>query len=75
MSIQRKRCLTCIRCVSISDDIKGLTVSIIGDILHSRVARSNLWGLKTLGAEVRFCAPPSMQAPESGRMGNLCLHG
>lgn len=44
--------------------IKGLTVSIIGDILHSRVARSNLWGLKTLGAEVRLCAPPELQAPE-----------
>nr|WP_216855223.1 aspartate carbamoyltransferase catalytic subunit [Paenibacillus alba] len=44
--------------------IKGLTVSIIGDILHSRVARSNLWGLIALGAKVQFCAPPSMQAPE-----------
>ena len=37
--------------------IKGLTVSIIGDILHSRVARSNLWGLIALGAKVQFCAP------------------
>ncbi|MGG1514839.1 aspartate carbamoyltransferase catalytic subunit [Paenibacillus oryzisoli] len=44
--------------------IKGLTVSIVGDILHSRVARSNLWGLLELGAKVKFCAPPSMQAPE-----------
>ncbi|SDM91463.1 aspartate carbamoyltransferase [Paenibacillus sp. yr247] len=44
--------------------IKGLTVSIIGDILHSRVARSNLWGLITLGAKVQFCAPERMQAPE-----------
>lgn len=44
--------------------IKGLTVSIIGDILHSRVARSNLWGLLALGAKVQFCAPSSMQAPE-----------
>ncbi|MFC4970602.1 aspartate carbamoyltransferase catalytic subunit [Paenibacillus sp. GCM10023248] len=44
--------------------IKGLTVSIVGDILHSRVARSNLWGLLTLGAKVQFCAPASMQAPE-----------
>ncbi|NOU68182.1 aspartate carbamoyltransferase catalytic subunit [Paenibacillus sp. LMG 31461] len=44
--------------------IKGLTVSIIGDILHSRVARSNLWGLIALGAKVQFCAPASMQAPE-----------
>jgi aspartate carbamoyltransferase catalytic subunit len=44
--------------------IKGLSVAIIGDILHSRVARSNLWGLQAMGAQVRFCAPPSMQAPE-----------
>lgn len=43
-------------------DIRGLTVSIIGDIQHSRVARSNFWGLTTLGARVRFCAPPNMTA-------------
>lgn len=45
-------------------EIKGLNVSIVGDILHSRVARSNLWGLSKMGATVRFCAPPEMQAPE-----------
>ncbi|GAA3404010.1 aspartate carbamoyltransferase catalytic subunit [Paenibacillus hodogayensis] len=45
-------------------EIKGLTVSIIGDILHSRVARSNLWGLHKLGANVKFCAPDNMQAPD-----------
>jgi aspartate carbamoyltransferase catalytic subunit len=45
-------------------EIKGLTVSIIGDILHSRVARSNLWGLQTMGAKIQFCAPDNMQAPE-----------
>lgn len=45
-------------------EIKGLTVSIIGDVKHSRVARSNLWGLQELGAQVKFCAPPNMQAPE-----------
>lgn len=45
-------------------EIKGLAVSIIGDILHSRVARSNLWGLLALGAKVSFCAPDNMQAPE-----------
>ncbi|MFD2672282.1 aspartate carbamoyltransferase catalytic subunit [Marinicrinis sediminis] len=44
--------------------LKGLTVSIIGDVAHSRVARSNLWGLQKLGANVQFCAPPSMQAAE-----------
>jgi len=45
-------------------DVRGLTVSIIGDILHSRVARSNLWGLRTLGANVQFCAPVNMQTRE-----------
>ncbi|NBI29444.1 aspartate carbamoyltransferase catalytic subunit [Chengkuizengella marina] len=44
--------------------IEGLHVSIIGDILHSRVARSNLWGLLAMGAKVSFCAPRNMQAPE-----------
>ncbi len=37
--------------------IEGLKVSIIGDIAHSRVARSNIWGLTKLGAEVTVCAP------------------
>jgi aspartate carbamoyltransferase len=44
--------------------LKGLNVSIIGDIQHSRVARSNLWALRKFGANVRFCAPSSMQAAE-----------
>ncbi|MBJ6363181.1 aspartate carbamoyltransferase catalytic subunit [Paenibacillus sp. GCM10012307] len=47
-------------------DLKGLKVAIIGDILHSRVARSNLWALTKFGAQVVFCAPPNMQAPELG---------
>ena len=37
--------------------IEGLNVSIIGDIAHSRVARSNIWGLTKLGANVTVCAP------------------
>lgn len=44
--------------------VKGLRVAIIGDVLHSRVARSNLWGLRAMGADVVLCAPPNMQAPE-----------
>jgi len=40
--------------------IAGLHVAIIGDILHSRVARSNLWGLTTMGANVVLCGPPTM---------------
>jgi aspartate carbamoyltransferase catalytic subunit len=41
-------------------DLSGRVVTIIGDIAHSRVARSDLFGLKTLGASVRFCAPPTL---------------
>ncbi|MFA5286679.1 MAG: aspartate carbamoyltransferase catalytic subunit [Candidatus Omnitrophota bacterium] len=37
--------------------IEGLNVSIVGDIAHSRVARSNIWGLLKLGAKVTLCAP------------------
>lgn len=40
--------------------IDGLTVAIVGDILHSRVARSNIYGFLKLGAEVRVAAPPTM---------------
>jgi aspartate carbamoyltransferase catalytic subunit len=40
--------------------IKGLSVAIIGDIAHSRVARSNIYGLTKLGANVRLIAPPTL---------------
>ena len=40
--------------------ISGLTITICGDILHSRVARSNILCLTALGAEVRVCAPPAL---------------
>ena len=40
--------------------IEGLKVCICGDILHSRVARSNIWGLLKLGAEVAVCGPASL---------------
>lgn len=46
--------------------IGGLKVCIIGDILHSRVARSNIYGLLTLGAEVAVCGPPTLLP--------LCVH-
>lgn len=38
-------------------NISGLKVTIVGDIAHSRVARSNIWGLTKLGAQVTVCAP------------------
>ncbi|MEC5149578.1 aspartate carbamoyltransferase catalytic subunit [Cryobacterium sp. GrIS_2_6] len=40
--------------------LDGVTVTIVGDVLHSRVARSNLWLLTTLGAEVTMVAPPTL---------------
>ncbi|MXY20761.1 MAG: aspartate carbamoyltransferase catalytic subunit [Dehalococcoidia bacterium] len=40
--------------------VEGLKVVIVGDILYSRVARSNLWGLTRMGAEVTLCAPPTL---------------
>ncbi len=40
--------------------IAGLKVVIVGDIKHSRVARSNIWGLLTLGADVAVCGPPTL---------------
>jgi aspartate carbamoyltransferase catalytic subunit len=41
-------------------DLSGLAVTIVGDILHSRVARSNVWLLHTLGANVTLVAPPTL---------------
>jgi aspartate carbamoyltransferase catalytic subunit len=41
-------------------DLDGVRVAIVGDILHSRVARSNIWLLETLGAHVTLVAPPTL---------------
>jgi len=41
-------------------DLSGLRVVIVGDVLHSRVARSNVWLLSTLGAEVTLVTPPTL---------------
>ncbi|MGB7086375.1 MAG: aspartate carbamoyltransferase catalytic subunit [Phormidesmis sp.] len=43
-----------------SSDLKGKKVAIVGDILHSRVARSNLWSLTACGAQVHLAAPPTL---------------
>ena len=40
--------------------LEGKRVCIVGDVLHSRVARSNIWGLKAMGAEVAVCGPRSL---------------
>ena len=44
--------------------IEGLKVVIVGDILHSRVARSNIWGLTRMGAKVVLCGPPTLMPVE-----------
>ena len=49
--------------------IDGLTVTILGDILHSRVARSNIYGFLKMGAEVRIAAPPPMIPPAVETLG------
>jgi aspartate carbamoyltransferase catalytic subunit len=53
----------------VTDDFTGLTVTICGDVLHSRVARSNILCLQALGASVRVCAPPSLMPSHVEAMG------
>lgn len=54
-------------------ELKGLHVAIVGDILHSRVARSNLWALQTMGAKVSFCAPENMRADDIGEVSYISM--
>lgn len=54
--------------------IEGLNVAIIGDIAHSRVARSNIYGLTTMGAKVRVCGPPTMIPSGIERLGVKVLY-
>ena len=49
--------------------IKDLNVAIIGDIYHSRVARSNIYGLVTMGANVTVCGPPNLVPKEISDLG------
>jgi len=51
--------------------LKGLRVAIVGDVLHSRVARSNLWLLSKLGAQVVLCAPPTLMPPGFERLARV----
>ena len=53
-------------------DIRGRRVVIVGDVEHSRVARSNIWALSSMGAQVVVCAPPTLlptaiRSPAAGR--------
>ena len=49
-------------------DLKGLEVAIVGDILHSRVARSNIWGLVKMGANVRLIGPRTLLPNEAEKL-------
>ncbi|MDB2694688.1 aspartate carbamoyltransferase catalytic subunit [Erythrobacter sp.] len=57
-----------------SEDFTGLKIVICGDILHSRVARSNLLCLQALGASVRLCAPPALMPAGIEAMGAEVYH-
>jgi aspartate carbamoyltransferase catalytic subunit len=54
--------------------LDGLKVTIVGDIAHSRVARSNLWGLKAVGAHVTLVGPTTLMPPEIERTGARVCH-
>jgi aspartate carbamoyltransferase catalytic subunit len=49
-------------------DLGGRRVVILGDILHSRVARSNVWSLTAAGAEVVLCGPPTLLPPAAAQL-------
>ncbi|MFK7736590.1 MAG: aspartate carbamoyltransferase catalytic subunit [Pirellulaceae bacterium] len=50
-------------------DLKGLTVALVGDIAHSRTARSNIWGLQKLGAHVIVCGPATLVSKDWEQLG------
>ena len=54
--------------------IKGLKIGIVGDILHSRVALSNIFGLIKLGAKVKLCAPPHLLQRNIEHLGVSVTH-
>ena len=54
--------------------IAGRRVCIVGDVRHSRVARSNIFGLLTLGAEVGVCGPPTLIPPHMSELGVCIFH-
>jgi aspartate carbamoyltransferase catalytic subunit len=54
--------------------VAGLTVGLVGDIAHSRVARSNIHGLLKLGARVIVCGPPTLVPRDIGRLGVEVAH-
>ncbi|HBO70048.1 MAG TPA: aspartate carbamoyltransferase [Deltaproteobacteria bacterium] len=55
--------------LKVKKKIKGLNIAIIGDILHSRVVRSDLHSLGRMGAKIRLCGPPTLVPKEMERTG------
>lgn len=55
------------------EKLAGLKIAIIGDILHSRVARSNIWGMTRLGAKVTLCGPPTLLPDELAELPQVSL--
>lgn len=53
----------------VKGDLAGLKVVIVGDVTHSRVARSNIWGLTKLGADVHVAGPTTLTPREIEKMG------
>lgn len=56
------------------ESFEGLTVALVGDIAHSRTARSNIWGLKKLGAHVIICGPPTLVSSRWAELGFEVAH-
>jgi aspartate carbamoyltransferase catalytic subunit len=54
--------------------LEGLTVALVGDIAHSRTARSNMWGLRKLGAHVIVCGPATLVSPRWEELGFEVAH-
>lgn len=54
--------------------LDGLTVALVGDIAHSRTARSNMWGLRKLGAHVIVCGPATLVSPRWSELGFEVAH-
>ena len=54
--------------------VEGLTVGLVGDIAHSRVARSNIYALTKLGAKVIVCGPPTLVPPSIAELGVEVTH-
>lgn len=55
-------------------DLRDAHVAIVGDVLHSRVARSNVWALRTLGARITVVAPPTLLPPGLDALGVEVSH-